>query len=113
MILVGMQVRSSRSWMAGASWSPTVPARRKHANRGLGGCTWYWPDQDRRAGAQANVSRSTVQRIAPHRVRAFLVTFSLFNLFFFQVREELAGNSSYGAERGLSAGSTWPVLLKK
>ena len=52
MILVGMQVRSSRSWMAGASWSPTVPARRKHANRGLGGCTWYWPDQDRRAGAQ-------------------------------------------------------------
>lgn len=35
------------------------------------------------------------------------------NLFMFQFREELAGNSSYAAEKGLSAGSTYPVLLKK
>ena len=32
------------------------------------------------------------------------------NLLF---REELEGKSSYGGERGLSAGSTWPALLKK
>jgi hypothetical protein len=62
------------------------PFRRdgKHANRGLGGCTRSWPDQDRRAGAQRTCRE--VQRIAPHRVRAFLVTFSLFlNLFCFNL----------------------------
>ncbi|KAH9984808.1 enolase [Russula vinacea] len=30
-----------------------------------------------------------------------------------RIEEELAGNSSYAAEKGLSAGSTYPVLLKK
>jgi enolase len=42
----------------------------------------------------------------------FLVTFILCFILNHSFREELAGKSSYGGEKGLSAGSTRPALLK-